>query len=200
MCLPCAILANFHAWGKSRLHAPDVWGTEPCVVSLFGRDTTCPGISNSAAYGSDFLEAPKPPSPGLAGAGVGVTWAPIMPRKVLGHSTIAGQLMDLGVDPTALDDRLCSALHYAAGRSIAARLKFGLLGASGWRMLAVQHALYWMQQDCFLTESGTGEGLWMVIETLRPANPGGLTSTIDVASGYRKHYMSVYCIVSCTIW
>jgi len=39
-----------------------------------------------------------------------------MPRKVLGHSTIAGQLMDLGVDPTALDDRLCSALHYAAGR------------------------------------------------------------------------------------
>jgi len=47
----------------------------------------------------------------------GVTWAPIMPRKVLGHSTIAGKLMDLGVDPTALDDRLCSALHYAAGLS-----------------------------------------------------------------------------------
>ena len=49
---------------------------------------------------------------------MGVTWAPIMPRKVLGHSTIASQLMDLGVDPMALDDRLCSALHYAAGRSL----------------------------------------------------------------------------------
>lgn len=38
-------------------------------------------------------------------------------RNLAGHSSIAAEMLEAGVDPVALDDKLCSALHYASGKS-----------------------------------------------------------------------------------
>ena len=40
------------------------------------------------------------------------------PKARLGHSSIATELLGQGVDPTALDDARCSALHYASGADL----------------------------------------------------------------------------------
>lgn len=41
----------------------------------------------------------------------------MMARNLVGHSSIAAEMLENGVDPTALDDKHCSALHYASGES-----------------------------------------------------------------------------------
>lgn len=48
----------------------------------------------------------------------GMAWTPVVAHNQAGHSGIAAGMLEAGVDPTALDDKLCSALHYAAGQSL----------------------------------------------------------------------------------
>lgn len=51
---------------------------------------------------------------------VGRPPGPALTRPAAGtdHSAIATELLGQGVDPLALDDALCSALHYASGREV----------------------------------------------------------------------------------
>ena len=49
-------------------------------------------------------------------AGMGKSAAP--PKTRPDHSSIATELLGQGVDPTALDDARCSALHYASGADL----------------------------------------------------------------------------------
>ena len=46
------------------------------------------------------------------------------PKTRLDHSLIAIELLGQGVDPTALDDARCSALHYASGADLRPQLLF----------------------------------------------------------------------------
>ena len=42
----------------------------------------------------------------------------MMSRNMAGHSSIAAELLEGGVDPKALDDKMCCALHYASGKQL----------------------------------------------------------------------------------
>lgn len=46
----------------------------------------------------------------------GMAWNPMVARNMAGHSSIAAEMLEGGVNPTALDDKHCSALHYASGK------------------------------------------------------------------------------------